>query len=63
MATVSLPQDPDLDQLRRQARELQRAAAPRPGSCASSLLLLVEAGQHAERALVRATQMRSQSGA
>ena len=51
MATVSLPQDPDLDQLRRQARELQRAAAPRPGSCASSLLLLVEAGQQAERAL------------
>jgi hypothetical protein len=25
MATAALPQDPDLDQLRRQARELQRA--------------------------------------
>ena len=25
MATASLPQDPDLDQLRNQARELQRA--------------------------------------
>jgi hypothetical protein len=25
MATASLPQDPDLDQLRSQARELQRA--------------------------------------
>jgi hypothetical protein len=25
MATASLPQDPDLDQLRTQARELQRA--------------------------------------
>ncbi len=25
MATASLPQDPDLDQLRKQARELQRA--------------------------------------